>query len=352
MQRNKSVDMIRGIAIMWIIIYHVYAIACSYGCGPKTYIPGVQELVMYGGEIGVTLFFIMSGYGIYHSLNRSHEKGDFRYGAFLKKRCMRVMPQYYVSLFLLLLIGGQAAYISRAGLKHIVTHVFFLHNLFPETSGTISGALWTMGTIVQFYLIAPILYKCIKKNRYLTLLASVLVAVLLKYLLFHVVKTPHYFVYGRQLYTALDNFVIGMFAASLSEKLAEALPFALRLGALLLSAGALIGYLFFTNHIVVYADSKTGYLWHSCLALILGLAVLAASTLRTEGKSLPARAVLGVAEHEYGIYLYHLVIIENTMAHAPVFRAITVTSLPLAMLVYLCVAICVGIVSSKFIKLS
>lgn len=350
MQRNKSVDIIRGIAILWIIIYHVYAIAASYGWGPKHYVRGVQELVMYGGEIGVTLFFIMSGYGIYCSLHRSHEKGDFRYGGFLKKRCARILPEYYVSLGIMLLFSGQAAMLSKAGAKHVLSHVFFVHNLFPETHGSINGVLWTMGTIVQFYLIAPLLYKAVKKNRYLALAMAVVITVASKYLLFHVFHQSNYFVYGRQLVSALDNFVIGMVIASFGDTLARKLPLAARFGGLAASVAALVAYLFYTNHITVYADSKTGYLWHSALALILGLAVLFAAALPVQGKALPAKVVLTVADHEYGIYLYHLVIIQNTMALSSAFRTVTAKCLPLSMLAYILLSVAVGIVSSKCIS--
>ena len=86
------------------------------------------------------------------------------------------------------------------------------------------------------------------------------------------------------------------------------------------------------------------------LALILGLAVLFAAALPVQGKALPAKAVLTVADHEYGIYLYHLVIIQNTMALSSAFRTVTAKCLPLSMLAYILLSVAVGIVSSKCIS--
>ena len=55
-------------------------------------------------EVGVTLFFLLSGYGIYLSLSSSEARGCLPgWRAFMKKRCIRIMPQYYVCITVLLI---------------------------------------------------------------------------------------------------------------------------------------------------------------------------------------------------------------------------------------------------------
>ena len=346
-QRNKTVDLIRAIAVIWIIVYHTFAIACGQGFFPRLSVPVIQELVIYGGEIGVTLFFIMSGYGLYCSLDRAFESNKFCYGAFLKKRWIRVMPQYYIHLFVVLLLGSQAGFLSRVGFKHIITHLLFIHNLFPETARTISGTLWTMGTIVQFYFFAPLIYKVVRKNKYITLVCAVLFTIAIKYFVFHILKVTDYGDLGREIYTAIDNFVVGMFIASLAQNLSGKINTALKI---CLFTGAVIGlvmFLLYSNNITVYSDTIIGYVWHSLLAIILSLFVFIAAVSPIKGETKIAKLFLLIADNEYGIYLYQLVIIENVLANSGVFRFIASKSIALVTMTLIVVTSCAGIVSTK-----
>ena len=61
MRRNKGLDIVRAFAVMAVLIYHFYVLVdntryLSY--------PLLHKLISIGGEVGVTLFFIISGYGI------------------------------------------------------------------------------------------------------------------------------------------------------------------------------------------------------------------------------------------------------------------------------------------------
>ncbi len=348
MERNRSVDIIRAVAVLWIIIYHTFAIACGQGFGPRISIPVLQDLVIYGGEIGVTLFFIMSGYGLYCSFNKS--EGSFKYGKYLLKRFQRVMPEYYVHLFIVLLLGGGAGFVSRAGFKHVLTHVLFIHNLIPETARTISGTLWTMGTIVQFYFFAPLLYKLVKKNKYIALVGSVVFTILVKYIVFHIVKVQDYGDLGREVYTALDNFVLGMFVASLADAVKKKIGVVYKILLFLLAIAALIGFLLYSNTITVYSDTYIGYVWHSILAIILSIPVfVCAVSPFTKGNFL-TKALLFIADNEYGIYLYQLVIIENLLVNSSTIRTIAGLGLPVLMITIILISTVVGAISSKCVR--
>ena len=70
-RRNKGIDIARAIAIMSVLIYHFYVLIDG---NRYTDYPIVHGLILVGGEIGVTLFFIISGYGIFLSIKRMEEK--------------------------------------------------------------------------------------------------------------------------------------------------------------------------------------------------------------------------------------------------------------------------------------
>ena len=66
-ERNYNIDLIRAMALLLVIVYHSWVVC---GSQPISW-PIINTIIILGGELGVTAFFILSGYGIYCSLNRS-----------------------------------------------------------------------------------------------------------------------------------------------------------------------------------------------------------------------------------------------------------------------------------------
>ena len=216
MKRIKNIDLLRAGAILYIMLYHCYVLSGQ----PWQSHTAIHTLLTLGGEVGVTLFFLLSGYGIYLSLSSSEARGCLPgWRAFMKKRCIRIMPQYYVCITVLLIFMSTQMF-SNEGLRHILAYYTFTENFSPVTHGSINGALWTMGVIFQFYLVAPFLYKAVRKNWLVSAIVSIVFTVICR---FAVVRYLHnsgisdnsvYFVYERQVFSALDNFVLGMAAAA------------------------------------------------------------------------------------------------------------------------------------------
>ena len=160
-KRNRTLDVFRTVAILSVLIYHFYVLDHYPYQGNKV----LNRFLGIGGELGVTLFFIISGFGIFSSLSKM-ESAQESAGVkdFLKKRFFRILPQYYACLIILLLITSEAQYINKKGMFDVATHLLFIHNWFPSAHGSINGVLWSMGTIFQFYFIAVFLYRGIRKK--------------------------------------------------------------------------------------------------------------------------------------------------------------------------------------------
>ena len=146
------------------------------------------------------------------------------------KRFKRIVPPYWFCLIVVLLIGDGSYYLKQEEIYNIVTHFLFIHNLFPGSFGAINGALWTMGVIFQFYLVAIIIYKAFGKIGETTVLVSIVLTVLFKMITYRYINpylghgSDWAFWTGRQLTTALDNFVIGCGVAYLCEYYGAAEP--------------------------------------------------------------------------------------------------------------------------------
>ena len=219
MKRIKNIDLLRAGAILYIMLYHCYTLSGK----PWHAHTAIHTFLSFGGEVGVTLFFLLSGYGIYLSLASAEERGQLpNWGAFLKKRCLRIMPQYYVCVTVLLIFMSTRL-IGSDGFRHLLAYYTFTENLSPVTHGSINGALWTMGVIFQFYLVAPLLYRAVQKNWLISSIAAILFTVFCRILIVRYLRaggisdTSIYFVYERQVFSSLDNFVLGMAGCRILE---------------------------------------------------------------------------------------------------------------------------------------
>lgn len=122
------------------------------------------------GATGVQLFFILSGYLGFVSLEKEYTK------EYYKKRLFRILPTYYICLTILYvynLICDRVAYGSFSsalsegicGIKFL-RYVFFAQLITPSDNWKMwnnYSALWTMSSFAIFYLIAPLLYKMINR---------------------------------------------------------------------------------------------------------------------------------------------------------------------------------------------
>lgn len=330
MNRIKNIDYLRACAIIYIILYHCYVLSGE----PWQAHFLIHEILHMGGEVGVTLFFLLSGYGIYMSLYAQEKRGEtIKWLAFMKKRCKRILPQYYVCISVLIIFMS-AQLIGRDGIAHIIAYFTFTENLFVETHGSINGALWTMGAIMQFYLIAPFLYRGVRKKPVFSAIFSIVFTIVARIAAVHVIDAlgtasgSTYFVYERQLFSALDNFVLGMVAAFLVERLVNGNGMMgkrkLQTGIVLSLAGIilLIAWILFYSKDGTYGDDLVRYPAHSILAVVLMVIVLGFSLL-PEMKARILKPVSFIAKNEYGIYLWHMPVIRMLMSNSPWFHTMS-----------------------------
>ena len=123
MERNKNVDIIRAIAILLIVVYHIFALSHVPLFKGK-----LSPFIEYGGEYGVTLFFILSGFAIYKSLFRRKE--NFNYKSFIVDRLKRILPEYYISIIILLCLAGGIVLLFTNKFD-LFSHFFILHGFYP-----------------------------------------------------------------------------------------------------------------------------------------------------------------------------------------------------------------------------
>lgn len=317
--RNYNIDLFRAFSILLIVIYHSWVLLGSISL-PWLWLDTIIKL---GGEIGVTAFFALSGYGIYCSITNK-EKNNLPLKKWIYKRCCRIIPHYYICLILCIGFMSGAYYLSAEHVGDILAHLLFIHNLFPSYFGEINGVLWTMGVIVQFYIISIPLYKLMKGHEHIFFVSTLLFTIGMKTFIYRIVLTYFgvedslCFYAGRQLFTALDNFTAGMYVAYLLTVKKISWNKILSIITLIMSTIAMyiicrLGLIF-----GIHTINFSGYSWHSLLTLsIIGI-MLGISFIPLNQIKVLYRFGLLIAKYEYGIYLWHLLLIHNLLEKAPI----------------------------------
>jgi peptidoglycan/LPS O-acetylase OafA/YrhL len=158
--RLPSVDGLRGLSIGLVILGHASGTILVF---PRWLIPGM--LVLGNAGLGVSFFFVISGYLITDLLLREIEgTGQLSFYNFYVRRVTRIFPAFYVYLaFIGVLSFLRVVTVTPADL---VVSACFLWNYLPVTSGSWwLGQTWSLCIEEQFYLLWPmILVSLGRKN--------------------------------------------------------------------------------------------------------------------------------------------------------------------------------------------
>ncbi len=164
-------DGIRAVAILIIVWFHFWQQSWLIPvAGPIN-----LDWLPRNGAIAVDLLVLLSGFCLFLPYARSmvyeEEVPDTK--SFYIRRAARIMPSYYVYLFIVLFLFalplGEYANIADM-LKDLVPHIVFLNNWFAVSNqGThLGGVLWTVAVLVQYYALFPLLARAFQKKPMIT----------------------------------------------------------------------------------------------------------------------------------------------------------------------------------------
>jgi peptidoglycan/LPS O-acetylase OafA/YrhL len=155
--RFTFIDGLRGVAALMVLCFHFYNQILLGGGRPQLVWP-LHELVRHG-NLGVEIFFVLSGFVIAFSIRGARVTGRYL-GGFALRRSLRLDPPYWVVIFLsfAVLRGASSMGESRAilpGPLGIVANMLYLNNLLGIPALVSVG--WTLCLEVQFYLVLILL---------------------------------------------------------------------------------------------------------------------------------------------------------------------------------------------------
>jgi len=156
----KFLDGVRGLAALYVAIYHCHMIAGNPQVGGPGVKHGAWSAWMNFGHTSVCVFIVLSGFVLMLPCigsGRVELKGGF--WTFIKRRFRRIFPPYWAALFFSLLV----VYLGRRLHLHsapnsltpgaIWSHVFMVHNFWKAWAEKIDGPLWSVATEWDIYLV-------------------------------------------------------------------------------------------------------------------------------------------------------------------------------------------------------
>lgn len=298
-QKRKGLDVLRGIGITGIVLYHLF--------------PNIVR----GGFLGVPLFFVLSGYLMFTTSEHSWENDDFHVITYYKKRIKKIVPP----LFTMIMVICSYLTLTRSslliGLRHEVCSIFLGYDNWWQISQNASyfsklasaspfTHLWFLAVEIQFYLFWPLLFllyqKCCqvigaRKMCFIFLLLALLSAGKM-FFLYSPGADPSRVYYGTD--TMAFSLFIGMFLGAVRQQY-RSLCFSIKKNASLTFSILLL----VICALFVTIDGEYQFLYQGGMFFI-SLFFACILHIVENQKSMPEPAFLSLlGRKSYGIYLWH-----------------------------------------------
>ena len=201
-RKYGEVSFLRGFAITTVIFMHLIQVFVAQGDIPQ-WLRFAASLGGTGGHV----FVFCSGFGLYLSyLHRPVQAGEF-----LRKRFLKIYIPYIIVVIITFLLphGGDEAERVRKLLSHI-----FLYKMFYEKYEISFGLqFWFISTILQLYLLFPLLCRFREKTSRRALVLAGLIISVVWWVLMEATGLGVYRIWGSCCFQYLWEFTLGMAAA-------------------------------------------------------------------------------------------------------------------------------------------
>jgi peptidoglycan/LPS O-acetylase OafA/YrhL len=152
-----ALDGVRAIACLFVISFHISLMTHAQHLWSYESVPFISALMLDGGS-GVMLFFVLSGFLLFlpyaQALLFARSWPSAR--QFYLRRALRILPGYYVSLVLLVLLSRPDFLHPRHWID-LLLFVVLLMDSTPGANHQINGPFWTLAVEWQFYLLLPLI---------------------------------------------------------------------------------------------------------------------------------------------------------------------------------------------------
>lgn len=308
MQRTEGFDILRGIGITGIVLYHIF------------------PSLFPGGFLGVPLFFVLSGYLMFVTSDMLWRRGKFHVNTYYIKRLKKIFPPLFVMVMAVCSYLTLFSKSNLIGIQSEIRSIFLGYDnwwqigqnasYFSKMSASSPFThLWFLALEIQLYVLWPfifILYKkgCqtigAKRMCFVFLILSVISAARM-FLLYTPGTDPSRVYYGTD--TMAFPLLIGIFLGAFCSQFNKNMPTANKNKAItmLCSFLAVICVLFVT------VDGQSRFVYQGgmfLISLFFAVIIYVVEKQKNIIKYSPKHSLLSQAgKKSYLIYLWHYPII-------------------------------------------
>lgn len=190
---------IMGFAILWVVWFHSEVYLTVF---PISTINVFFDFAKRIGYCGVDIFLLVSGMGIYQSLQKNN------ISTYIKNRAKKILPVWWSYLALIVILG--LVLFGEIPLSKLEALGFASFTGF--WCGLSNQGNWYVYAIVLFYLISPVLASLIKESKNKKTMCLILIAVLCA------ISFAYFGKFELIVFSRLPIYIIGMyFSAKLKE---------------------------------------------------------------------------------------------------------------------------------------
>lgn len=158
-ERNQSLDLLRGAAILLVVLSHCADATTSI-------VPGLKSFAMDRGQLGVQLFFIVSGCTM--MLTFGNRVDAAAACSFYIRRVFRIVPLFWLAIVFYLLItegeGFKAWAPDGVSASDVLLTFLFLHWSSATAFNSVIPGGWSIAVEMQFYLLFPLIIYLFKRR--------------------------------------------------------------------------------------------------------------------------------------------------------------------------------------------
>ncbi len=191
---SKYRSVLMGLAILWVVWFHS---SVKLDFLKIDMLNDTFSFIKDIGYGGVDIFLLVSGMGIYNSL----EKNDI--SQYIKNRVKRITPVWWSYLLISVLLGRFIfeIYFSKLEIIGFATYTGFWLDMSNQGN-------WYIYAIMLFYLISPVIYSLIKNSKNKLLMCITLVLISL------IISIPFINNFKLIVFSRLPIYIIGMYISS------------------------------------------------------------------------------------------------------------------------------------------
>jgi peptidoglycan/LPS O-acetylase OafA/YrhL len=141
---NAGLDLLRTIACLLVVLFHLHAVL-GVDFGPANWL-------VDGGDAGIFIFFVLSGYLLY----RPFVRGSVDLPSYALKRAARILPGYFVALISLIILTR-----NPLPLEHPLPYLTISSSYNTELRAFLGNA-WTLSAEVIFYVLLPLTARFVR----------------------------------------------------------------------------------------------------------------------------------------------------------------------------------------------